>query len=89
MVSAGSRRSGCRDISPEAVPHTELARRWRTNRISKRGHASRAAIDSFLAVGFTKPQVMELLMAVRSRTVSNYLDHINPAPLDAAFASKK
>jgi len=32
---------------------------------------------------------MELLMAVALKTISNYLDHINPAPLDAAFASEK
>jgi uncharacterized peroxidase-related enzyme len=57
--------------------------------VSKRGHASRATIDNFLAAGFTKIQVMELLMAVALKTISNYLDHINPAPLDAAFASEK
>ena len=57
--------------------------------VSKRGHASRAAIDNFLAVGYTKTQVMELLMAVALKTISNYLDHINPAPLDAAFESEK
>jgi hypothetical protein len=32
---------------------------------------------------------MELLMAVALKTISNYLYHINPAPLDAAFASEK
>ena len=57
--------------------------------VSKRGHASRAAIDNFLAVGYTKTQVMELLMAVALKTISNYLDHINPAPLDAAFQPEK
>ena len=28
-------------------------------------------------------------MAVAMKTISNYLDHINPAPLDAAFESEK
>ena len=57
--------------------------------VAERGHASRAAIDNFLAVGFTKTQVMELLMPVALKTISNYLDHINPAALDAAFTSEK
>ena len=57
--------------------------------VAKRGHASRETIDNFLAAGFTKTQVMELLLAVALKTISNYLDHINPAPLDAAFASEK
>ena len=37
--------------------------------VSKRGHASRAMIDNFLAVGFTKTQVMELLMAVALKSL--------------------
>jgi uncharacterized peroxidase-related enzyme len=57
--------------------------------VAKRGQASRATIDGFLAAGFTKPQVMELLLAIALKTISNYLDHINPAPLDAAFAAEK
>jgi uncharacterized peroxidase-related enzyme len=57
--------------------------------VSKRGHASPEAIENFLAVGYTKTQVMELLMAVALKTISNYLDHISPAPLDAAFQSEK
>jgi len=57
--------------------------------VSKRGHASHETIDNFLAAGFTKTQVMELLMPVALKTISNYLDHINPAPLDAAFAPEK
>ena len=46
-------------------------------------------IDNFLAVGFTRKQVMELLMPVALMTISNYLDHINPVALDAAFTSGK
>lgn len=57
--------------------------------VSKRGHASDATIDGFLAVGFTKTQVMEVLMAVALKTISNYLDHLNPASLDAAFVPEK
>jgi uncharacterized peroxidase-related enzyme len=57
--------------------------------VSKRGHASPEAIETFLSVGYTKNQVMELLMAVAMKTISNYLDHISPAPLDAAFESEK
>ena len=46
-------------------------------------------ITRFLAAGYTKPQVMELLLGVALKTISNYLDHISPSPLDAAFASEK
>ena len=57
--------------------------------VSKRGHATPETINHFLAVGYSKTQVMELLMAVAMKTISNYLDHINPSPLDAAFQAEK
>ncbi len=57
--------------------------------VSHRGHARDEAVNRFLAAGFSKPQVMELLLGVALKTISNYLDHLNPAPIDAAFASEK
>jgi uncharacterized peroxidase-related enzyme len=57
--------------------------------VSQRGHTKPETIERFLAAGYSKPQVMELLLGIALKTISNYLDHINPAPLDAAFASEK
>jgi hypothetical protein len=31
---------------------------------------------------------MELLLGIALKTISNYLDHISPAPVDAAFAAE-
>jgi len=31
---------------------------------------------------------MEVLLGVALKTISNYLDHLNPTPLDAAFAAE-
>ena len=31
---------------------------------------------------------MELLLAIALKTISNYLDHISPAPIDPAFAAE-
>jgi uncharacterized peroxidase-related enzyme len=57
--------------------------------VSLRGHPNPETIERFLAAGYTKPQVMELLLGIALKTISNYLDHVNPAPLDAAFAAEK
>ena len=57
--------------------------------VSQRGHAQPETIERFLAAGYSKTQVMELLLGIALKTISNYLDHINPAPLDAAFAAEK
>jgi uncharacterized peroxidase-related enzyme len=57
--------------------------------VSQRGHAGDAAVERFIAAGFNPTQVMELLLGVALKTISNYLDHLNPSPLDAAFANEK
>jgi uncharacterized peroxidase-related enzyme len=56
--------------------------------VRERGFASPATVAAFLAAGYEKPQVMELLLGVALKTVSNYLDHLSPAPIDQAFAAE-
>ena len=57
--------------------------------VSTRGHASEATLQKFLAAGYAPAQAMEVLIGIALKTVSNYLDHLNPAPLDAAFQAEK
>jgi uncharacterized peroxidase-related enzyme len=56
--------------------------------VRERGFASPATVDAFLEAGYQKPQVMELLLGVALKTVSNYLDHLSPATIDQAFAAE-
>lgn len=56
--------------------------------VRERGFASPASVQSFLEAGYERPQVMELLLGVALKTVSNYLDHLSPAPIDPAFAAE-
>jgi hypothetical protein len=32
--------------------------------------------------------VMELLLGIALKTISNYLDHLSPVPVDRAFAAE-
>jgi uncharacterized peroxidase-related enzyme len=57
--------------------------------VRERGHVSGATVDKFLAAGYRKEQVMEVLLGVALKTISNYLDHISPATIDAAFSSER
>jgi uncharacterized peroxidase-related enzyme len=54
--------------------------------VRERGYAREETIQNFIAAGYKKEQVMELLLGIALKTISNYLDHISPAPLDPAFA---
>jgi uncharacterized peroxidase-related enzyme len=56
--------------------------------VSKRGQVETQTIENFLAAGYRKDQILEVLMGVALKTMSNYLDHISPTQLDQAFQSE-
>jgi uncharacterized peroxidase-related enzyme len=53
--------------------------------IEKRGHMSEEELDSFIAAGFTKEQVLEVIAIVAASTITNYAGTIANPPLDDAF----
>jgi uncharacterized peroxidase-related enzyme len=57
--------------------------------VRERGFVKQATVEAFLSAGYRKEQVMELLLGVALKTISNYLDHISPTPLDQAFEAEK
>lgn len=50
--------------------------------VRERGYAEAKTIQKFLDAGYAKEQVMEILLGIALKTISNYLDHISPTPLD-------
>ena len=44
--------------------------------VNKRGHLTSADLDAFLSAGFSKQQVMEVILIVTIKTLSNYINHL-------------
>ena len=59
-----------------------------TGTLAKRGHVEAQTIENFLAAGYGKDQMLEVLIGVALKTISNYTDHISPNELDQAFRSE-
>lgn len=53
--------------------------------IEKRGHLSDEEFDSFLAAGFAKEQVFEVIAIVSASTITNYVGTIADPTLDELF----
>jgi len=53
--------------------------------INKRGHLSEQELDAFLAAGFTKEQIMEVIAVVAASTITNYAGTIANPPLEDQF----
>lgn len=54
-----------------------------------RANLNPGEVEAFLAAGFTKAQVLEVILAVSVKTISNYVNHIAKTPLDAFMAGTK
>lgn len=44
--------------------------------VKKRGHLNEAEVHQFLEAGFTRQQIMEVIMIVTIKTLSNYINHL-------------
>ena len=53
--------------------------------VEKRGRVGEKNLDAFLAAGFTKAQVLEVIIAAAFKLISNYTNHIADIPLDDPF----
>lgn len=56
--------------------------------VAKRGLPSRADVEAFLAAGYSERQVLEIVLAIAVKTLSNYANHLFHTPVDAAFAGR-
>ena len=56
--------------------------------VRERGRVSKADVDTFVAAGFTRAQVLETIMGVSIKTLSNYANHILETPLNREFATE-
>ena len=53
--------------------------------VVRRGHV-KAEVDAFLAAGYSKQNVLEILLCVAMKTLSNYTNHLVDTPLDDVLA---
>lgn len=66
----------------------EALRRFTTIVVDKRGWVDEIDIHRFEQAGFSRQQVLEVILGVAFKTISNYTNHIAATPLDDAFAAE-
>ncbi|MFU8896924.1 MAG: carboxymuconolactone decarboxylase family protein [Gammaproteobacteria bacterium] len=63
----------------------EALRRFAEAVVADRGEVLGPPLESFLAAGFSHQQVIEVVLGVAMKTLSNYANHLFDTPIDAAF----
>ena len=54
--------------------------------LETRGNVSESDVDTFLSYGYTKRNIMDVLLAVTHKVMSNYTNHITKTEVDVPFA---
>jgi alkylhydroperoxidase family enzyme len=45
-------------------------------------------VGAFLAAGYSERQILEIVLAIAVKTLSNYANHLFHTPVDAMFESR-
>jgi len=71
-----------RNRTPIADPRLEALRRFAEQVALTRGFAGDAAVEAFIAAGFTRAQVLEVVTIIATKVISNYTNHLTHTPLE-------
>jgi uncharacterized peroxidase-related enzyme len=77
-----------RNDQPIADNRLQALRVFTTAIVEKRGWVSDDDITAFLAAGYNNAQILEVILGISFKTLSNYTNHIADTPLDDAFSRK-
>ncbi|MCZ6641225.1 MAG: carboxymuconolactone decarboxylase family protein [Gammaproteobacteria bacterium] len=74
-----------RSGKPYADNRLEALRQFTRSVVVNRGWVSDEELETFLAAGFNRQHVLEVVVGVAHKVISTYTNHIAKTPLDAAF----
>lgn len=73
------------DETPLPSDKLEALRTFTLAVMNKRGNVSKADLDAFYQAGYQHRQVLEVILILSQKTMSNYINHIAQTPVDEPF----
>ncbi|MWA05934.1 carboxymuconolactone decarboxylase family protein [Actinomadura sp. LD22] len=70
-------------------PALEAVRVFTTAMVERRGWVDDAQVEAFLAAGYTRRHVLDIVLGIGMKTLSNYTNHIAHTPLDPAWKDQE
>ena len=77
-----------RDGEPISDAKLQTLNAFTTALVTSRGRPEPQDLEAFLADGYTEMQVLEIILAIAVKTLSNYANHLLDTPLDEQFAHR-
>jgi len=74
-----------RNEEPLPSEKLEVLRGTTLKLVKNRGHLTAEDFEKFYSVGYQNKQLLEIILGISQKTISNYVNHIAKTPLDAPF----
>ena len=71
-----------RNETPLPNARLEALRTFTLQMVRSRGNATEAEVQAFLDAGFTKQQILEVVLGIAQKVMSNYTNHLAETPVD-------
>lgn len=76
-----------REDRPLPDARLEVLRQFTLKLVRRRGEVSEQDVEQFLAAGFTRRHILDILLGLAQKVMSNYVNHLAATPIDAPFAA--
>jgi uncharacterized peroxidase-related enzyme len=70
-----------------SYPRLSALNRFTATMVQTRGNPTHQDAQQFLEAGFTEANILEIILAIAVKTISNYSNHIFHTPVDEPFAA--
>jgi len=74
-----------RNETPLPNDRLEALRTFTLSVVRDRGYVDDSAVQAFLDAGFTRRQILEVILGVSQKVMSNYTNHLANTPVDEPF----
>ncbi len=74
-----------RNETPLPNARLEALRAFTLNVVRNRGNVNDNAVQAFLDADYTKRQILEVILGISQKVMSNYTNHLANTPVDAPF----
>jgi alkylhydroperoxidase family enzyme len=71
-----------RNETPLPTERLEALRTFVLTMVRSRGTATEAEVQAFLDAGYTREQVLEVVLGIAQKVMSNYINHLADTPVD-------
>lgn len=74
-----------RNETPLPTAKLEALRTFTVQMVRARGNVTDAQMDAFFAAGYGHRAVLDVILGLAQKTMSNYINHVAQTPVDAVF----